>query len=234
MFYPSVRDAAAHSDNGAQVKVSNRTYRVVLSDNRFCVTRESHSGCFTNMLYRLGWPKGEITRKIEAMLNSSTVSTTIERGSVRSNRPDLPPVDYAQPELPPADYTQSALLRLSNNKSPVLGNVIGKGGNAVVYEDMENTTKVLKMFTISQRHEEVTSEVRCFNQYYGAGSAEKIYGDNRDIIGIRMDKINGESLLNISSLPAQAEHAIYDMFERLEKKEFFLLIQQKQMFYMIV
>ena len=89
MFYPSVRDAAAHSDNGAQVKVSNRTYRVVLSDNRFCVTRESHSGCFTNMLYRLGWPKGEITRKIEAMLNSSTVSTTIERGSVRSNRPDL-------------------------------------------------------------------------------------------------------------------------------------------------
>ncbi|MDA6915416.1 Non-LEE-encoded type III effector H, partial [Escherichia coli] len=79
------------------------------------------------MLYRLGWPKGEITRKIEAMLNSSTVSTTIERGSVRSNRPDLPPVDYAQPELPPADYTQSALLRLSNNKSPVLGNVIGKG-----------------------------------------------------------------------------------------------------------
>lgn len=224
MFYPSVRDAAAHSDNGAQVKVSNRTYRVVLSDNRFCVTRESHSGCFTNMLYRLGWPKGEITRKIEAMLNSSTVSTTIERGSVRSNRPDLPP----------ADYTQSALLRLSNNKSPVLGNVIGKGGNAVVYEDMENTTKVLKMFTISQSHEEVTSEVRCFNQYYGAGSAEKIYGDNRDIIGIRMDKINGESLLNISSLPAQAEHAIYDMFERLEKKEFFLLIQQKQMFYMIV
>ncbi|AXI34911.1 non-LEE-encoded effector NleH [Escherichia coli O45:H2 str. 2009C-4780] len=143
-------------------------------------------------------------------------------------------MDYAQPELPPADYTQSALLRLSNNKSPVLGNVIGKGGNAVVYEDMENTTKVLKMFTISQSHEEVTSEVRCFNQYYGAGSAEKIYGDNRDIIGIRMDKINGESLLNISSLPAQAEHAIYDMFERLEKKEFFLLIQQKQMFYMIV
>ncbi|SQD04608.1 T3SS effector NleH [Escherichia coli] len=54
------------------------------------------------------------------------------------------------------------------------------------------------------------------------------------LIGIRMDKINGESLLNISSLPAQAEHAIYDMFERLEKKEFFLLIQQKQMFYMIV
>ena len=53
MFYPSVRDAAAHSDNGAQVKVSNRTYRVVLSDNRFCVTRESHSGCFTNMLYSL-------------------------------------------------------------------------------------------------------------------------------------------------------------------------------------
>ncbi|EPO3169014.1 T3SS effector protein NleH, partial [Escherichia coli] len=35
---------------------------------------------------------------------------------------------------------------------------------------------------------------------------------------IRMDKINGESLLNISSLPAQAEHAIYDMFDRLEQK----------------
>ncbi|EOS0051881.1 type III secretion system effector kinase NleH1-1, partial [Escherichia coli] len=57
-----------------------------------------------------------------------------------------------------------------------------------------------------------------FNQYYGAGSAEKIYGNNGDIIGIRMDKINGESLLNISSLPAQAEHAIYDMFDRLEQK----------------
>jgi len=214
----SVRDAAVHSDSGTQVTVGNRTYRVVVTDNKFCVTRESHSGCFTNLLHRLGWPKGEISRKIEAMLNTSPVSTTIERGSVHSNRPDLPPVDYAQPELPPADYTQSELPRVSNNKSPVPGNVIGKGGNAVVYEDMENTTKVLKMFTISQSHEEVTSEVRCFNQYYGAGSAEKIYGDNRDIIGIRMDKINGESLLNISSLPAQAEHAIYDMFDRLEQK----------------
>ncbi|EOM9698799.1 type III secretion system effector kinase NleH1-2, partial [Escherichia coli] len=103
------------------------------------------SGCFTNLLHRLGWPKGEISRKIEAMLNTSPVSTTIERGSVHSNRPDLPPVDYAQPELPPADYTQSELPRVSNNKSPVPGNVIGKGGNAVVYEDMEDTTKVLKM-----------------------------------------------------------------------------------------
>ncbi|EPY6270314.1 T3SS effector protein NleH, partial [Escherichia coli] len=60
--------------------------------------------------------------------------------------------------------------------------------------------------------------VRCFNQYYGAGSAEKIYSDNGDILGIRMNKINGESLFNIPSLPAQAEHAIYDMFDRLEQK----------------
>ncbi|EFG4613093.1 type III secretion system effector kinase NleH1-2, partial [Escherichia coli] len=182
----SVRDAAVHSDSGTQVTVGNRTYRVVVTDNKFCVTRESHSGCFTNLLHRLGWPKGEISRKIEAMLNTSPVSTTIERGSVHSNRPDLPPVDYAQPELPPADYTQSELPRVSNNKSPVPGNVIGKGGNAVVYEDMEDTTKVLKMFTISQSHEEVTSEVRCFNQYYGSGSAEKIYNDNGNVIGIRM------------------------------------------------
>ncbi|EYV45059.1 hypothetical protein [Escherichia coli] len=100
----------------------------------------------------------------------------------------------------------------------VAGNVIGKGGNAVVYEDAEDATKVLKMFTTSQSNEEVTNEVRCFNQYYGAGSAEKIYGDNGDIIGIRMNKINGESLFNISSLPVQAEHAIYDMFDRLEQK----------------
>ncbi len=66
--------------------------------------------------------------------------------------------------------------------------LLAKGGNAVVYEDAEDATKVLKMFTASQSNEEVTNEVRCFNQYYGAGSAEKIYGDNGDIIGIRMDK----------------------------------------------
>ncbi|EIK0888210.1 type III secretion system effector kinase NleH1-1, partial [Escherichia coli] len=91
----SVRDAAVHSDNGAQVKVGNRTYRVVATDNKFCVTRESHSGCFTNLLHRLGWPKGEISRKIEVMLNASPVSAAMERGIVHSNRPDLPPVDYA-------------------------------------------------------------------------------------------------------------------------------------------
>ncbi|HGU0976031.1 TPA: type III secretion system effector kinase NleH, partial [Escherichia coli] len=204
----SVRDAAVHSDNGTQVKVGNRTYRVMVTDNKFCVTRESHSGCFTNLLHRLGWPKGEISRKIEVMLNSSPVNMAMERGSVHSNRPDLPPVDYALPELPSVDY----------NRLPVLGNVIGKGGNAVVYEDAEDATKVLKMFTTSQSHEEVTNEVRCFNKYYGAGSAEKIYGDNDDVLGIRMNKINGESLFNISSLPVQAEHAIYDMFDRLEQK----------------
>ncbi|EQB7293318.1 type III secretion system effector kinase NleH [Escherichia albertii] len=204
----SARDAAVHSDNGTQVKVANRTYRVVVTDNRFCVTRESHTGCFTNLLHRLGWPKGEISRKIEAMLNSSPVNIAMGRGDVHSNRPDLPPVDYALPELPGVDY----------NRLPVLGNVIGKGGNAVVYEDAEDATKVLKMFTISQSHEEVTNEVRCFNKYYGAGSAEKIYGDNDDVLGIRMNKINGESLFNISSLPVQAEHAIYDMFDRLEQK----------------
>ncbi len=104
------------------------------------------------------------------------------------------------------------------NRLPVLGNVIGKGGNAVVYEYAEDATKVLKMFTTSQSHEEVTNEVRCFNKYYGAGSAEKIYGDNDDVLGIRMNKINGESLFNISSLPVQAEHTIYDMFDRLEQK----------------
>ncbi|AUS65941.1 type III effector [Escherichia albertii] len=142
------------------------------------------------------------------MLNASPVSAAMERGIAHSNRPDLPPVDYAPPELPSVDY----------NRLSVPGNVIGKGGNAVVYEDAEDATKVLKMFTTSQSNEEVTSEVRCFNQYYGAGSAEKIYGNNGDVIGIRMDKINGESLLNISSLPAQAEHAIYDMFDRLEQK----------------
>ncbi|WP_137647851.1 type III secretion system effector kinase NleH [Escherichia albertii] len=204
----SARDAAVHSDNGTQVKVGNRTYRVVVTDNRFCVTRESHSGCFTNLLHKLGWPKGEISRKIEAMLNSSPVNIAMGRGDVHSNRPDFPPVDYALPELPGVDY----------NRLPVLGNVIGKGGNAVVYEDAEDATKVLKMFTTSQSHEEVTSEVRCFNKYYGAGSAEKIYGDNDDVLGIRMNKINGESLFNISSLPVQAEHAIYDMFDRLEQK----------------
>ncbi len=50
------------------------------------------------------------------------------------------------------------------------------------------------------------------------GVQKKIYGDNDNIIGIRMDKINGESLLNISSLPEQAEYAIYSLFDRLEEK----------------
>lgn len=49
-----------------------------------------------------------------------------------------------------------------------------------------------------------------------------------------MKKIDGQSLLDIKLLPAQAEQAIYDMFDRLEQKEFFLLILQKQMFYMIM
>ena len=100
------------------------------------------------------------------MLNASPVSAAMERGIVHSNRPDLPPVDYAPPELPSVDY----------NSLPVPGNVIGKGGgNAVVYEDAEGwmATKVLKMFTTSQSNEEVTNEVRCFNQYYGAGECRK-------------------------------------------------------------
>ncbi|HEB1578488.1 TPA: T3SS effector protein NleH [Escherichia albertii] len=204
----SVRDAAARSDNGVQVTVGSRTYRVAITGNKFCVTRESQISCFANMLHRLGWPKGEISRKIEAMLNTSPVNIAMERGSVHSNRPDLPPVDYAQPELPGGIY----------NKLPVPGNVIGAGCHAIVYEDMEDSTKVLKMFTRSQLHEEVTKEVNCFNQYYGSGSAEKIYSENGDIIGIRMNKVNGESLCNIPSLPVQAEQAIYDMFDRMEQK----------------
>ncbi|MCE7718855.1 type III secretion system effector HECT-type E3 ubiquitin transferase [Escherichia albertii] len=83
----SVRNAAAHSDNGTQVKVGNKIYRVVVADNKFCVTRESRSGCFANLLHRLGWPKGEISRKIEAMLNTSPVNTAMERGSVHSSSP---------------------------------------------------------------------------------------------------------------------------------------------------
>lgn len=220
----SVRDAAARSDNGAQVKVGNRTYRVVVTDNKYSVSRESNSGCFTNMLHRLGWPKGEISRKIEVMLNASPVNRGAERSSVHSKMPDLPPVDYMQPELPPVDY----------NNPPAPGSVIGKGGNAVVYEDLADKTKVLKMFTTPQGPEEVTLEIACFNKYYGAGSAEKICDDNGDTIGIRMKKIDGQSLLDIKLLPAQAEQAIYDMFDRLEQKGILLLILQKQMFYMIM
>lgn len=204
----SVRDAAARSDNGAQVKVGNRTYRVVVTDNKYSVSRESNSGCFTNMLHRLGWPKGEISRKIEVMLNASPVNRGAERSSVHSKMPDLPPVDYMQPELPPVDY----------NNPPAPGSVIGKGGNAVVYEDLADKTKVLKMFTTPQEPEEITLEIACFNKYYGAGSAEKICDDNGDTIGIRMKKIDGQSLLDIKLLPAQAEQAIYDMFDRLEQK----------------
>ncbi|MCZ8621095.1 T3SS effector protein NleH, partial [Escherichia albertii] len=70
----SVRDAAARSDNGVQVTVGSRTYRVAITGNKFCVTRESQSSCFANILHRLGWPKGEISRKIEAMLNTSPVN----------------------------------------------------------------------------------------------------------------------------------------------------------------
>ncbi|HCQ4576653.1 TPA: T3SS effector protein NleH [Escherichia albertii] len=202
-----VKYTAVHSDNGTSVKVGNRTYRVVVTDNKFSVSRESNSGCFTTLLQKLGWPRGEITRKIEAMLNTSPVSIREEREPLRSEVPDLPPVDYMQPELPPVDY----------GKSPITGNVIGKGGNSIIYEDITDRTKVLKMFTIPQTPEEVANEVGCFNKYYGAGSSEKIFSDNGDIIGIRMNKINGESVLEIQSLPPQAEQAIYDMFERLEQ-----------------
>ena len=75
------------------------------------------------LLHRLGWPKGEISRKIEVMLNSSPVNRAMERGAVHSNRPDLPPVDYAPPEF----YRVWTM----KNSLPVPGNVIGKGGNAV-------------------------------------------------------------------------------------------------------
>ncbi|EPW6177371.1 hypothetical protein ACWNGX_004668 [Escherichia coli] len=61
----------------------------------------------------------------------------------------------------------------------------------------------------------------CFNKYYGRGSASKIYNSKGEISGIRMDGIQGKSLVDISLLPSNAEHAIYEMFGMLEQKGIF-------------
>lgn len=70
----SVQNAAVKSSEGAKVKIADRTYRVVFSNNKFKASRESHSGCFSGLLEKLGWPKGEIPRSIELLLNKSPVN----------------------------------------------------------------------------------------------------------------------------------------------------------------
>ncbi|ECC1668059.1 hypothetical protein FNN95_05205 [Salmonella enterica subsp. salamae] len=110
------------------------------------------------------------------------------------------------PPIPPVDY----------NATLHKGEIVGKGGNAIVYADKDDDTKVLKMFTIPQLHEEVEHEVECFNTYYGKGSADIIYNNN-DISGIKMTRIQGEAVIYAKNLPPHAEQAIYDMFDRLER-----------------
>ena len=207
----SVQNATVKSDEGAKVKVGDRTYRVVFSNNQFKVSRESHSGCFSGLLERLGWPKGEISRSIELLLNKSPVNLANNNTASTNFFPELPPVDYSAHELPP----------IENYILPSVGQFIGKGGNAIVYEDASDKTKVLKMFTVPQTSEEVNMEVDCFNKYYGRGSASKIYNSKGEVLGIRMDRIQGKSLMDISLLPSNAEQAIYEMFGMLEQKGFF-------------
>lgn len=121
----SIRNATAKSaeGEGTEVKVGNRIYRVVVSDNQFKVSRESHGGCFSRLLERLGWPKGEITRKIEVLLNQSPVKPVNENDSSAHK---IPPVNY---------YT-----------SPSIGLLVDKGGNAnsILDERMETKTNPKK------------------------------------------------------------------------------------------
>ena len=86
------------------------------------------------------------------------------------------------------------------------------------------------MFTISQSHEEVTSEVRCFNQYDGTRSAEKIYNDNGDVIGIRMNKKMGNLFWIFHHYQHKPSRLFTICLTDWRKKEFFLLTQQKKCF----
>lgn len=199
----SIRSAVSNSTEGAQVAVGNRIYRVVELNNHFHVSRESSDNCLMNFLYRLGWPKGEVTRKIELIMNAPRLEippvknkTILDKTNSHDEMPPIPPVDY--------------------NATLHKGEIVGKGGNAIVYADKDDDTKVLKMFTIPQLHEEVEHEVECFNTYYGKGSAEIIYNNN-DISGIKMTRIQGEPVIYAKNLPPHAEQAIYDMFDRLER-----------------
>ncbi|EPR9818867.1 toxin B, partial [Escherichia coli] len=119
----SIRNATAKSAEGTEVKVGNRIYRVVVSDNQFKVSRESHGGCFSGLLERLGWPKGEITRKIEVLLNQFPVNPVNENdASVHK----IPPVGHYAP--------------------PSIGLLVDKGGNAssILDERMEIKSKTKK------------------------------------------------------------------------------------------
>ena len=119
----SIRNATAKSAEGTEVKVGNRIYRVVVSDNQFKVSRESHGGCFSGLLERLGWQKGEITRKIEVLLNQFPVNPVNENdASVHK----IPPVGHYAP--------------------PSIGLLVDKGGNAssILDERMEIKSKTKK------------------------------------------------------------------------------------------
>lgn len=199
----TIRNAVSNSPEGVKVVVGNRTYRVVELNNQVHVSRESVDNYLMSFLYRLGWPKGEITRKIELIMNAPQPESHVVKNK---NIVDKTIVYDEAPPLPQVDY----------NITLHKGEIIGEGGNAIVYADNDDATKVLKIFTIPQSYEEVAHEVECFNIFYGKGSAEIIYNDN-DISGIRMTRIQGESVLYAENLPPHAEPAIYEMFDRLER-----------------
>ncbi|WP_280175785.1 YopT-type cysteine protease domain-containing protein [Escherichia coli] len=119
----SIRNATAKSAEGTEVKVGNRIYRVVVSDNQFKVSRESHGGCFSRLLERLGWPKGEITRKIEVLLNQFPVNPVNENDASAHK---IPPVGHYSP--------------------PSIGLLVDKEGNAssILDERMEIKSKTKK------------------------------------------------------------------------------------------
>lgn len=199
----SIQSAVSHSTEGAQVAVGNRTYSVVELNNHFHVSQESGDNCLMNFLYRPGWPKGEVTRKIELVMNTPRHEINPVKNKTIL---DKTPIQDEMPPIPQVDY----------NATLHKGEIVGKGGDAIVYADKDDETKVLKMFTIPQLHEEVVHEVECFNTYYGKGSAEIIYNNN-DISGIKMTRIQGEPVIYAENLPPHAEQAIYDMFDRLER-----------------
>ncbi|EOI6000505.1 T3SS effector protein NleH [Salmonella enterica] len=218
----------------SKVTINGREYSVTYhpQDDLFAVERiNGCQGRFVQWLYNMaGHPRGQITRQLTYQLNSPNsqrnyrvtgaallpegVSISANnRPTVSEGKRDLTSPDANKtnshdeiPPIPPVDY----------NATLHKGEIVGKGGNAIVYADKDDDTKVLKMFTIPQLHEEVEHEVECFNTYYGKGSADIIYNNN-DISGIKMTRIQGEAVIYAKNLPPHAEQAIYDMFDRLER-----------------
>lgn len=95
-----------------------------------------------------------------------------------------------------------------------LGNIIGEGCEAMVFEDRLLPNKVIKVFNDDISSYLINNQVKAFNQFYGNNAAQIISGR-----GILMNKIDGTPLSKVNSFRADACDQFISLLNEMCKKQ---------------